>query len=97
MCILHKTTIMKSRQTALLLCFFLGSLRIHRFYLGETGKGIFYLLTLGLVGLLPLIDFIIWLLGSNEQFDNKYNKQRIQREQMNTQKEVLEELKKATD
>ena len=65
--------------------------------IGWRFKREFYLLTLGLVGLLPLIDFIIWLLGSNEQFDNKYNKQRIQREQMNTQKEVLEELKKATD
>jgi|TARA_R110000764_G_scaffold178233_1_gene264393 TM2 domain-containing membrane protein YozV len=84
---------MKDRKTAILLCFFLGPIGVHRFYLGQTGYGIFYLLTLGLIGILPLADFIIWLLGSNEAFDKKYNSQAIQREQSQTQKEMLEALK----
>ena len=85
---------MKNRTTAILLCAFLGGLGVHRFYLGQTGKGLLYLFTLGLVGLLPTIDFIIWLLGSKESFDAKYNAQAIQKEQVNVQKAMLEELQK---
>lgn len=48
----------KSRITALVLCFFLGALGIHRFYLGYTGIGVLYLLTLGLFGFGVLVDFI---------------------------------------
>lgn len=44
--------------TLAIICFFLGSLGIHQFMLGNTGKGVLYLLTLGLCGILPLIDFI---------------------------------------
>ena len=86
---------MKKRTTAILLCFFLGGLGVHRFYLGETGKGILYILTgFGLFGIIPLIDFVIWLLGSNESFDNKYNSQAIQKQQVEVQKDMLDELKK---
>ena len=46
----------KSKNTALLLCFFLGALGIHQFYVGKTGKGILYLLTGGLFGIGWLID-----------------------------------------
>jgi TM2 domain-containing membrane protein YozV len=84
---------MKNRTTTLALTFFLGVLGVHRFYLGQTGLGILYLLTLGFCGVLPILDFLIILLSSNESFDNKYNKQRIQREQMRIQKETLETLK----
>ncbi len=35
---------MKSKSTAALLAFFLGGLGIHRFYLGQNGVGILYLL-----------------------------------------------------
>ena len=38
---------MKSKLTAILLCLFLGSLGIHRFYLGYTLIGVIQLLTFG--------------------------------------------------
>jgi len=81
---------MKSKKTAILLAFFGGICGAHRFYLGQTGKGI---MNLGFGLILGPCFALYWLLSSNESFDNKYNQQRIQREQMNTQKEMLEALK----
>lgn len=54
----------KSRLTTLLLCFFVGTLGIHRFYAGKTGTGILWLLTLGLCGIGTLIDLIMIIVGS---------------------------------
>lgn len=48
----------KSWIAALLLCIFLGTLGIHRFYLGYTWQGIVQLLTLGGLGIWTLIDLI---------------------------------------
>ena len=48
----------------LLLCFFLGGLGIHRFYVGKTGTGIAQLLTCGGCGIWALIDFVMILLGN---------------------------------
>lgn len=54
----------KSRLVAALLCFFLGWLGIHRFYVGKTGTGILTIVTLfGFFGIWPLIDFIFILIG----------------------------------
>lgn len=54
----------KKKITALLLCIFLGSLGIHRFYVGKTGTGIVWLLTLGCVGIGTIIDIIRIATGS---------------------------------
>ena len=54
----------KKRLVVFLLCFFLGVLGIHRFYVGKTGTGIAQLLTFGGLGIWSLIDCIIILCGS---------------------------------
>jgi len=54
----------KSRTVALVLCIFLGWLGIHRFYVGKTGTGVLYLLTLGFVGIGVIIDLIMIIVGS---------------------------------
>jgi len=54
----------KSKVTALLLCFFLGGLGAHRFYVGKTGSGLVQLFTLGGFGIWALIDFILILTDS---------------------------------
>jgi TM2 domain-containing membrane protein YozV len=48
----------------ILLCFFLGALGVHRFYVGKVGTGILQLITLGGLGIWVLIDFIIIVTGS---------------------------------
>ncbi len=54
----------KSRLVALLLCFFLGWLGIHRFYVGKIGTGVIWIFTLGFVGIGALVDFIMIAVGS---------------------------------
>mgnify|MGYP001472040674 FL=1 len=53
----------KKLLPAFLLCFFLGFLGAHRFYVGKTGTGILWLITLGIGGIGVLVDLIIMLLG----------------------------------
>lgn len=48
---------MKDPTTLLLVYIFLGTLGIDRFMLGETGMGILKLLTVGLCGVLTIIDW----------------------------------------
>jgi TM2 domain-containing membrane protein YozV len=54
----------KKRLVALLLCFFLGVLGVHRFYVGKVGSGIVQLLTLGGLGIWALIDLIMIICGA---------------------------------
>jgi len=54
----------KSRLAAALLCWFVGVLGVHRFYVGKVGTGVAMLLTCGGVGIWALIDLIVILLGT---------------------------------
>lgn len=59
----------KSRLVAALLCFFLGELGIHRFYVGKVGTGILWLFTAGLFGIGWIVDFILILVGAFKDKD----------------------------
>jgi TM2 domain-containing membrane protein YozV len=43
---------------AFLLCFFFGSLGLHRFYVGKIGTGILWLVTLGFFGIGTLTQIL---------------------------------------
>jgi len=62
----------KSRLAACLLCFFLGTVGIHRFYVGKIGTGIAMIFTLGGLGIWVLIDFIMLCCGEFKDSNNKY-------------------------
>lgn len=53
----------KNFVTTILLCFFLGALGVHRFYVGKTGTGLLQLFTFGGLGVWVLIDFIMIATG----------------------------------
>ena len=54
----------KNWIATLLLCIFLGTFGIHRFYVGKVGTGILMLLTGGVFGILWIIDIIMIAVGS---------------------------------
>jgi TM2 domain-containing membrane protein YozV len=73
----------KNRIVAALLAFFFGWLGIHKFYLGKNGAGLamllcsifgFILLFLPtlVMGLIAFIEFIIYLVISDEEFEMRY-------------------------
>jgi TM2 domain-containing membrane protein YozV/cold shock CspA family protein len=78
----------KSKIAAALLAFFLGSLGVHKFYLGKTSAGVIMLIcTLCgyflwflflplllpvIMGIIAFIEFIIYLVTSDEDFERKY-------------------------
>ncbi|MBF7682187.1 TM2 domain-containing protein [Acinetobacter sp. B5B] len=64
----------KNRFIAALLAFFLGGFGVHKFYLGQTGWGIVYLIFCWtfIPYLISFIEFIIYLCTSDEKFAAKY-------------------------
>jgi len=61
----------KNRTTALLLCIFLGWFGAHRFYVHKIGTGLLWLLTLGLLGVGTIVDFVMILAGSFKDINDK--------------------------
>lgn len=74
---------MKTKLVAALLAFFLGMFGIHKFYLKQNTAGIIYLVTtlVGWILVIPiivlsivvLVDFVMILVMSEEDFNKKYN------------------------
>ncbi|HPR29249.1 MAG: TM2 domain-containing protein [Chitinophagales bacterium] len=65
----------KDRWTAIALAFLLGGLGVHRFYLGQTGYGLLYLLFCWtfVPTAISVIDAIIWAVQDDNTFNRKYN------------------------
>lgn len=64
----------KNKIVAALLAILLGGLGIHKFYLGQNGKGILYLIFCWtyIPGILSFIEGIIMLCSNDENFQIKY-------------------------
>lgn len=64
----------KSKIAAVLLAFFLGGFGAHKFYLGQVGSGILYLIFFWtfIPAIIAFIEFIILLTMSDESFNQKY-------------------------
>ena len=62
---------LKDPTTMLLISLFLGSFGIDRFMLGDTGMGILKLLTMGLCGILTIVD---WFTISKKTKEQNFNK-----------------------
>lgn len=65
----------RERWIAVLLAFFLGFIGIHKFYLGQPGWGVLYLLfsETGIPGLIALFEGIYYILLGYDEFHQKYN------------------------
>ena len=67
----------KNKLAAGLFGILLGGLGIHKFYLGKVGLGIVYILFCwtGIPSIIGLVEGIIYLTLSDEEFYNKYVRQ----------------------
>jgi len=69
--LLNSNSLSSSQQdwlVALLLCFFIGIIGAHRFYVGKNGTGVLMVFTLGGLGIWTFIDLILIIVG---KFKNK--------------------------
>ena len=74
---------MKEKLVAGILALLLGTLGIHWFYLGKSGRGLTYLLVSVLlcwtfiaplvIGIIAFVEGILFLLMSDAEFNAKYN------------------------
>lgn len=77
----------KNRMVAALLALFLGGIGLHKFYLGYNGAGlvmlacsllgwILFFIPTAIVGLIALIEAVIYLTRSDEEFHRRYEVER---------------------
>lgn len=68
---------MKDKNVAGILALFLGWIGVHRFYLGQVGLGILYvILSVSMISvILGIIDAIVFFSMEQDTFDIKYNRQ----------------------
>ena len=66
----------RNKWIAIILAFFFGAFGIHKFYLGQIGMGIIYLLFCwtGITAIIGIIEAVLYLTMSDEEFAAKYSK-----------------------
>ncbi len=66
---------MKDKNVAAILALFMGGIGVHKFYLGQTGAGLIYLLFCWtfIPSILGFIEFIILALMDKQEFDRRFN------------------------
>ncbi|TJY57215.1 NINE protein [Sinimarinibacterium sp. CAU 1509] len=66
----------KSRVSAAILAFFLGGLGVHKFYLGQVGWGVIYLLFCWtfIPSIVAFVEFILLLTMSDEYFNHRFGR-----------------------
>jgi TM2 domain-containing membrane protein YozV len=96
---------MKNKVTAALMALFLGSIGIHKFYLGQNFAGVVYLLFFwtGLPAIIAFFEFLGLILMSDRAFDAQFNhrlpayQNSLTKESARDRVAVLGELKKLYD
>jgi len=73
----------KNKNVAGILALLLGGFGAHRFYLGQYLLGFVYIITMWtfIPAIVSLVEGLIFLVTSEEDFDKKYNKQFVQVEE----------------
>ncbi|MDP6602469.1 MAG: TM2 domain-containing protein [Phycisphaerales bacterium] len=65
----------RSFIATVLLCFFIGGLGAHRFYVGKIGTGILMLITCGGLGIWTIVDFVMIVCGTFTDAEGRLIKQ----------------------
>jgi TM2 domain-containing membrane protein YozV len=65
----------KERVIAAMLCFFLGGLGVHKFYLRQTAAGVIYLLFFWtcIPSIIAFFEFLVLCFMSDREFNARYN------------------------
>ncbi|OIP77753.1 MAG: hypothetical protein AUK48_03300 [Oscillatoriales cyanobacterium CG2_30_44_21] len=66
---------MKNKTAAILFCFFLGGFGGHKFYLGQVGLGVLYLLFFWtfIPGIAAFFEFFMLIFTSDDEFNRRFN------------------------